>query len=94
MIINENKTENVRRAYVPPALSFFHLSDGGSRLLGASKGQFEDMDDGGDLGGDSGNDGQFEDLGWGGSLGGDSGNNGSFSDMGWGSDLGGTVTGN
>lgn len=70
MIMNENKTENVRRAYVPPALSSFHLSDGGSRLLGASTGQFEDMDDGGDLGGDSGNGGQFEDMGWGGDLGG------------------------
>lgn len=92
--MNENKTENVRRAYVPPALSSFHLSDGGPRLLGASTGQFEDMEQGGDLGGDGGNDGQFEDMGWGGSLGGDSGNNGSFSDMGWGSDLGGTVTGN
>lgn len=70
MIMNENKTENVRRAYVPPALSFFYLSDGGPRLLGASTGQFEDMDDGGDLGGDSGNDGQFEDMGWGSDLGG------------------------
>lgn len=70
MIMNENKTENVRRAYVPPALCSFHLSDGGSRLLGASTGQFEDMDDGGDLGGDSGNDGQFEDMGWGSDLGG------------------------
>lgn len=68
--MNENKTENVRRAYVPPALSSFHLSDGGPRLLGASTGQFEDMDDGGDLGGDSGNGGQFEDMGWGGDLGG------------------------
>jgi len=70
MIMNENKTENVRRAYVPPALSSFHLSDGGSRLLGASTGQFEDMDDGGDLGGDLGGDGQFEDMGWGSDLGG------------------------
>lgn len=70
MIMNENKTENVRRAYVPPALSSFHLSDGGSRLLGTSTGQFEDMDDGGDLGGDSGNGGQFEDMGWGDDLGG------------------------
>lgn len=70
MIMNENKTENVRRAYVPPALSSFYLSDGGSRLLGASTGQFEDMDDGGDLGGDSGNGGQFEDMGWGSDLGG------------------------
>lgn len=68
--MNENKTENVRRAYVPPALSSFHLSDGGSRLLVASTGQFEDMEQGGDLGGDSGNDGQFEDMGWGSDLGG------------------------
>ena len=81
------------KEYVCPEVRLLRLSDDGSLPLAASGGRFEDMESGGDLGGDSAGEGSFFDLGSGGDLGGDSGNSGGFNDMEWGEDLGGTVTG-
>ena len=70
--------ECVRKSYLPPDICCVSLTDG-HPLMETSIGRFEDMEYGGDLGGDSSGSG--------------SGGNGSFNDMEWGGDLGGDVTG-
>ncbi|MBP3767406.1 MAG: hypothetical protein J6I31_03900 [Prevotella sp.] len=57
-----------RKAYMRPAASTIDLSDDNISLLATSTGTFEDMGNGGDLGGDSGNN-SIEDMEWGGNLG-------------------------
>ena len=57
-----------RKAYMRPAASTIDLSDDNISLLATSTGTFEDMGNGGDLGGDSGNS-SIEDMEWGGDLG-------------------------
>ena len=53
-----------RKAYMRPAASIIDLSDDNISLLATSIGTFEDMGNGGDLGGDSGNSGDFNDMEW------------------------------
>lgn len=53
-----------RKAYMRPAASIIDLSDDNISLLATSTGTFEDMGNGGDLGGDSGNSGDFNDMEW------------------------------
>lgn len=93
--MGKNQRKTMRHVYVPPRIGVFCLSDADSHLLDTSIGTFEDMEQGGDLGGDSGNNGSFSDMGSGGDLGSDltKEDGSSFSDMMWGGDLGGTVTG-
>lgn len=59
-----------RKGYMRPAASTIDLSDDNISLLVTSIGTFEDMGNGGDLGGDSGNSSDFNDMEWGGDLGG------------------------
>lgn len=90
--MKKSNSDTVRRAYMPPRTGVFCLSDD-IHPLAASGGRFEDMESGGDLGGDSAGEGSFFDMGSGGDLGGDRENSGGFNDMDWGGDLGGTVIG-
>ena len=74
------------KEYVCPEVRLLRLSDDGSFLLAASGGRFEDMENGGDLGGDSAGEGSFSDMGYGGDLGGvvTGGNSkASFIDLAW-----------
>ena len=85
MMKKKSNSNTVRRAYVPPRTGVFCLSDD-IHPLAASGGRFEDMENGGDLGGDSAGEGSFSDMGYGGDLGGvvTGGNSkASFIDLAW-----------
>ena len=61
-----------KRQYVRPRAEVLGMDEDGCQLLAVSdrSGQFEDMNNGGDLGGDSAGGGGFEDMEYGGDLGG------------------------
>lgn len=85
MRLTINRTK--RKIYSPPQTGAFCLMDVDSYLLDTSIGTINDMNYGGDLGGDSSSGGSIGEMGYGGDLGGSvTGGSGSkaFSDFMWG----------